>query len=306
MNADHNTPGLLETLTAAALTVSSSMEAPPVNNAPTIPQPPHKAVNPENTVLKSRHAMRSFNDETTYEVSGEELLSDQTLHQDLAWMTYDNIAEPYHQQILEGFETKYSDVMHDTTITDATYRSLPSPVRNVNLLTRLKQHAKTTSLPEHYDTVNDAVKAMGTTVMTESFFNQDATPPANATINEADVGYGQASPWTRQYLHEHKEFPPTNDSTWFDISTQAQFITAWYDETHSDNVSNAVAQAAYNTGITEAKQQTRPVTQYHTIWSERHQRYFTTPSSETQQWILDQAGLTTTSDTAGQDTTVAE
>jgi hypothetical protein len=64
--------------------------------------------------------------------------------------------------------------------------------------------------------------------MTESFFNQDATHPASASMKTADDGYGQVSRWTREHFHETQVFPAPEDSTWFNAETQVDFITSWY------------------------------------------------------------------------------
>ena len=283
---------MLEVITAALLTLSGNAEAPTPPAQHNIPEPQHKAIIAENTVLGSQQQFKSFDDDKTYAVTGKDLLSNTEFHSDLAWMTYDNIPEPYHKQLLTTLETRFDETMHNTTLPDSTYRDLPTPVRHVNLLNRLSEHVDSSSLSEHYKSADDAIRAMGATIMTESFFNQDATNPTDTAMNEADVGYGQASPWVRSYLHREQGFPAPTDSTWFDVDTQVDFITAWFETNHEAAEQNAVAHAAYNTGISRARDRTPQATEYYSMWWDRRQTYFEpTVSSQTQQWVLDQAGL---------------
>lgn len=283
-------PGLSTVLLAATLTLSGSQpRAPsPPDVEISLPQQPFLA---ENDALRQRLEMTSFDGSTTRRVSGKDILTNESLQEDLAWMTYDNIPEPYHGQVLSDLTTAYESEIQNTALPDSQYRDLPTPVRHANLLNRVKQATKQSDLTKHYDSVDDAVRAVGATIMTESFFEQDATYPSDTSMGAADVGYGQASPWTRSYLHEHGDFPSPNDSTWFDVDTQVDFILTWYETLHSRAENNAVAQAGYNTGIGPARSRSDQATSYYAMFHSRRQRYFNEPKSETWQWVLRQAGL---------------
>ena len=281
----------LGVITAGLICLSGSMHGTSKSPSIDIPRAESSAIIARNDVLRQELQVQSFNGRKELNPSGQTVLTDKEFQADLAWMTYDNIPEPYHEQLLTELETRYDDVITDTTLTDSTYRSLPTPVRHANLLHRIDEHVKDTTLPNHYENPEAATKAIGATIMTESFFNQDATHPASASMKTADVGYGQVSRWTRDHFHETQGFPAPEDSTWFNAETQVDFITSWYEKLHNADHPNAVAIAAYNTGMTAAVNREDYATSYYATWHDRHTRYFDDPTSRTQQWILDQAGL---------------
>jgi hypothetical protein len=281
----------LGVITAGLICLSGSVTEPSTPPRIDLPNTKSSAYIARNDALKQELDVESFNGDKTYTPTGRTILTDEDFLNDLTWMTYDNIPEPYHEQLLSEFETRYKEVITNTTITDSAYRSLPTPVRHANLLHRINEHVEDTTLPNHYESPEAATKAIGATIMTESFFNQDATHPARASMKIADVGYGQVSRWTREHFHETQGFPAPEDSTWFNAETQVDFITSWYEKLHNADHPNAVAIAAYNTGKTAAMNRENYATSYYATWHDRHTRYFDDPESQTQQWILDQAGL---------------
>lgn len=207
-------------------------------------------------------------------------------------MTYDNIPEPYHAQLLDDLEARFDKAMHDTTLSDDAYRELPTPVRHVNLLTRLRSHANNSRLQDDYETTDDAVRALGTTIMTESFFDQDARNPPSGTMRAADLGYAQVSPWTRAYMHKHSGYPEPSSQAWYHVDTQARFITEWLAVLNDERTPNRVAHASYVEGKQAALDSIPEAMNYAETWRERRKRYFeATVSSQTWQWVLSQAGL---------------
>ena len=238
----------LGVIAAGLICLSGSHSRPATPPDVGLPVTAPSAYTATNDVFEQDVPFQSFDGSEDFNPTGQTVLTDKEFQADLAWMTYDNIPEPYHEQLLTELETRYEDVITDTTVTDRTYRSLPTPVRHANLLHRIDEHVENTTLPDHYESSEAATKAIGATIMTESFFNQDAAHPANASMKTADVGYGQVSRWTREHFHETQGFPAPEDSTWFNAETQVDFITSWYEKLHNADQPNAVAIAAYNTG----------------------------------------------------------
>jgi hypothetical protein len=223
--------------------------------------------------------------------TGEALLTNEELHADMDWMTYDNIPEPYREQIFSNFQHDYADVMQDTTVDEATYRNLPTPVRNANLLSRIQGDVKHTDLAATYGGAEQLTRVLGATIMTESFFEQDAVNPKDVPIEEQDLGYAQASHHARAYLHEHQGFPHPTDSRWFHSETQIDFITTWYEILHDEAPSPRIARTAYNTGVDAAERNYRYAQRYRKTWQNRYLDYFDHPTSRTQQWVLEHAGI---------------